>query len=234
MLTDLQLLPSQKNALFKLVQDSGINPNDIEYEEYQYRKRLKSLKVPRLVHVSRAFWFRVDCDDLSGFVCTYTPSPETYQPQERMIVNWAGVLTAANEWMGLLKREIETHDLWAALPTERLFQSSGSEETSDNNPFTPAELSEVRKCLKEIKAHVMKVTTLTMAQTKIVEARFEHMEEAATRMGRKDWFSLVIGSLVGVVTSLSLDGPSTRDIFGFAALALKKVLGTVMYLASPH
>jgi hypothetical protein len=39
---------------------------------------------------------------------------------------------------------------------------------------------------------------------------------------------------VSVASGLALTGESTRDIFGFAALALKKVLGTVLYLSGPH
>lgn len=236
MLTNLQLLPSQKNALFLLVKDHGIDPEQIEYQEHQYRRRLfTSLKVPRLVHVSGRFWFQVDFDDLTGFFCAYTPSPETYQQQERLEASWAGVMTSAKAWLRLVKREIETDDLWAALVTEReLFQNSGSEETSDNHPFTPAEMPEVRKCLKEIKAHVMKIITLTEAQTKIVEARFKYMEEAAKRMGRKDWISLVVGNLLGIVTTLALDGDNARDIFGFAAHTFKKIIGTALYLSGSH
>jgi len=62
----------------------------------------------------------------------------------------------------------------------------------------------------------------------------DYMEEAATRMGRKDWLSLVIGNLMGVAFSLALNGDSTRDLFGFAALVIKRILGTMLYLASPH
>ena len=63
---------------------------------------------------------------------------------------------------------------------------------------------------------------------------FDHMGEAATRMGRKDWLSLVIGNLLGMAFTLALNGDSTRDLFGFAALVIKRVLGTMLYLASPH
>lgn len=234
MLKSLQLLPSQKNALFKLAQDHGIPPGDFQYEAHQYLNESSFLSVPRLLHVS-GFWFRVDRDDTRGFVATYSPSNETYQPAERQGISWVGVLSSAKEWMVLLKREIAAPDLWAALSDENaLFQNGDAKETSDNLPFTPAELPEVRRCLEEIKAYVMEVTTLTEAQARIVAARFDHMEEAASRMGRKDWVTLIVGSLVGVASSLALTGDSTRDIFGFAALALKKFLGTVLYLSNPH
>ena len=81
---------------------------------------------------------------------------------------------------------------------------------------------------------MIKTKDLTETQRKIIDARFDHMEEAATRLGRKDWLEMVIGNPMGVAFGIALSGDSTRDIFGFAALALKKVLGTMLYLSAPH
>lgn len=79
-----------------------------------------------------------------------------------------------------LKRETETPDLWAAFSAENaLLQNGGATEPSDNLPFTPAELPQVQKCLEEIKTYVIKTKDLTETQRKIIDARVDHMEEAA-------------------------------------------------------
>jgi len=43
---------------------------------------------------------------------------------------------------------------------------------------------------------------------------------------------LVIGNLPGIALSLALNGDSTRDLFGFAALVIKRVLGIVLLMLS--
>jgi len=53
-------------------------------------------------------------------------------------------------------------------------------------------------------------------------------------MGRKDWLSLVIGNLLGVAFGLALSGDSTRDLLGFAALVIRRILGTMLYISGPH
>jgi hypothetical protein len=60
------------------------------------------------------------------------------------------------------------------------------------------------------------------------------MEEAATRMGRKDWTSLVIGNLVSIVITLAFSGDSTRDLFRFAGEVVRKILGAMLFISGPH
>jgi len=133
-----------------------------------------------------------------------------------------------------VRRETELPDLWDGLEGENQLLQDATNQPSDNLPFTQAELPQVRSALEEIKTYVIKTKELTETQRRIVDARFDHMEEVATRMGRKDWLSIVIANLLGVAFSLSLNGDSTRDLFGFAALVMKRILGTMLYLASPH
>jgi hypothetical protein len=133
-----------------------------------------------------------------------------------------------------MRRETEIPDLWDGLEGDNPFLQDATNQPSDNLPFTKAELPQVRSALEEIKTYVIKTMELTETQKKIVDARFDHMEEAATRMGRKDWLSLMIGNLLGIAFTLTFKGDSTRDLFSFAALVIKRILGTMLYLASPH
>jgi hypothetical protein len=150
------------------------------------------------------------------------------------VCDWSAVIQNLDLWLSYLLRETEVSDLWDGLEGGNQLLKEATEQSSDNLPFTKTELPQVRECLKEIKAYVVKTKELTETQRRIVDARFDHMEESATRMGRKDWLSLVIGNLLGIAFSLALNGDSTRDLFGFAALVIKRILGTMLYLASPH
>ena len=138
-------------------------------------------------------------------------------------------------WISNILRETEVPDLWDGLDRDnQLLQDATDEQPSDNLPFTQAELPKVRECLENIKAYVLKTHELSEAQIKIVDARFEYMEEAATRLGRKDWINIVISGLLGLATTLTFSGDSTRDLFQFVGQAVRQLLGTMLYLAGPH
>ena len=227
-----KLLPSQRNGVFKLVQNNGFQPTEFEW---RIDSGFGGVSEPLLFHTPSGYWFRFGVDLGFGGVTSvvFSPAKESIQATVYKL-SWEEILRYANAWLGYLKRETEIPDLWDAVTRGNDLLQGEPEQATDNAPFTPNELPHVRKCLEEIKAYIIKTKELTEAQRKIVDARFDHMEEAATRMGRKDWLSLVVGNLMGVAFSLALNGDSTRDLFGFAALALKSVRGAVMYLASPH
>lgn len=225
--SDRALLTSQKNHLFKQVQDAGMDPADFEVAEDGTHRRAS------FFHHPTAYYFSISIDDTTPFTISLSPG-ETLLKERRLSNKWENVAARFWIWLTCIRREIELPDLWDGLATGSQLVQDATEQPSDNLPFAQAELPQVRKALEEIKAYVIKTKELTETQRKIVDARFDHMEEAATRMGRKDWLSLVIGNLLGIAFSLALTGDSTRDLFGFVALVFKRILGTMLYLASPH
>jgi hypothetical protein len=88
--------------------------------------------------------------------------------------------------------------------------------------------------LDEIKSYLIKSRQLSDAQLQVLQARFDYMEESATRLGQKDWLNVVIGILVNIATTLALGGDSTRDLFQFAGQIIRQILGTMLYLAGPR
>lgn len=232
----LRLLTSQRNDFFKIIQDLGFVPSDFEWTEVEARHSRYS-HVPRLRHIPTGFWFSIGREEINsnetGFIVTYSPGIETERHNESP-GSWSNVVGEVAFWLNNVRRETEIPDLWDGLDGSNQFLQDATNQPSDNLPFTQAELPQVRSALEEIKTYVIKIKELTETQRKIVDARFDHMGEAATRMGRKDWLSLVIGNLLGMAFTLALNGDSTRDLFGFAALVIKRVLGTMLYLASPH
>jgi hypothetical protein len=229
---ELELLLSQRNELFRLIQDQKLSPADFE---------LKSVCsdesgdfVPRLEHTATSFYFTIERipyfpDAQYLFIVHFSPGAELWS-SSTTAKNWHEVTKLFSEWLDYVRRETELPDLWSGLQDNQFLQK----QPTDNLAFTPEELIKVRESLDDIKAYVLKTYEMTATQRKIVESRFDHMEEAASRMGRKDWFSLVMGNLMGVASTLALTGDSTKDLFGFAVLVIKKILGTVLYLAGPH
>ncbi|MBH0176693.1 MAG: hypothetical protein HP491_02215 [Nitrospira sp.] len=227
-----ELLLSQRNELFRLIQDQKLSPADFELRSVHSDE--SDNFVPVVTHTATEFHFSIELNthfnrDQSPFLVHFSPGNELHL-QSEYAKNWHEVTQLFSSWLDYVKRETELPDLWSGLQDSQFLQ----EQPSDNLAFSPEELSKVRESLDDIKAYVLGTYEMTATQRKIVESRFDHMEEAASRMGRKDWFSLVVGNLIGVASTLALTGDSTKDLLGFAVLLIKKILGTVLYLAGPH
>lgn len=229
---DFELLLSQRNDLFRLIQDQKLSPADFELRSVHSDE--SDNFVPVVTHTATQFHFSIELNthynrDRSRFLVHFSPGEEMHL-QSEYAEDWHMVTSAFSCWLVYVKRETELPDLWNGLQDSQLLQ----EQPSDNLAFSPEERMKVREALNDLKAHVLTTYEMTAAQRKIIEFRFDDMEEAASRMGRKDWFNLVIGNLMGVASTLVLSGDDTKDLFGFAALVLKKILGTVLYLTGPH
>lgn len=221
------LLTSQRNQIFTTIQNRGFTPSGFELLEDA------SNNFAEITHKTTGYYFRITVKTRFPFACAFSPGRDLMEDTISH-TKWSEVIHWFNLWLVHILRETQVPDLWDGLEGDNQLLQGFAEQSSDNLPFTQAELSNVRSALEEIKTYVIKTKELTETQKKIVEARFDDMEEAASRMGRKDWLNLVIGNLLGIAFSLALNGDSTRDLFGFAALVIKRVLGAMLYLAGPH
>jgi hypothetical protein len=226
------LLGSQRNQIFTTLQNRGFAPADFDLQDIVIGEQ----EAVRLVQKATNYHFQITIRRFSTppFVATYSPGSE-FSSEIQSCATWSDVVMNLEFWVSYILRETEAPDLWDGLEGgNQLLQDATDEQPSDNLPFTQAELPKVRECLENIKEYVLKTHELSEAQIKIVDARFEYMEEAATRLGRKDWINIVISGLLGLATTLTFSGDSTRDLFQFAGQVVRQLLGTMLYLASPH
>jgi len=135
-------------------------------------------------------------------------------------------------WLDCLATQLEAPDLWASISGDTQLIRQAVDQ--DNRPFTVDEQLPVKKALDEIKAYLIKSRNLSGDRLRDIQSQLSYLEDAATRLGRKDWTGLLISGLFSIVLTLSLDTDSTRDLFRFAGQIVKQLLGTVLYLAGPH
>jgi hypothetical protein len=123
-------------------------------------------------------------------------------------------------------------DLWSTVSEDTHLIKLAADQ--DNEPFTPIQQLQFKKALDEIKAYLITHHNLTGGRLETIEGRLSYLEEAVTRMGRKDVIHIAIGVLANIATGLALDASSTRELFQFAGQIFKQLLGTMLYLAGPH
>jgi hypothetical protein len=222
------LLTTQKNSLFLAIRSRGFSPSDftcgddadgalVKYRDTRY-----------------AFSIIISEDsfrDETSYLISISPGRKFFKEDSRRNT-WAEVLAVFNYWLDCLTSQLETPDLWATVSDATQLISLVTDQ--DNQPFTQHEQLQVKQALNEIKTYLIQSQMLTDEQTRTVEARFDYMEEAASRLGRKDWMGILVSSLIGIVSTLSLSADSTKDLFRFAGQIVKQLLGTILYLTGPH
>ena len=133
---------------------------------------------------------------------------------------WSNVPDQVRRWAEDVKRDIDTPDLWAELRRDRAVFLGVRYEAVDNTPFTPSEQVEIANQLREIQENVKRTYSLSNEQMSLVVARFDEVEAAARRIGRKDWVLLFCGAMFSVIVTDLLPPAAVQHIFTMALSGL--------------
>lgn len=229
------LLTSQRNDIFKCVQDEEFDPSAFVWGTSESWMDNSPAYVPTLYFTGTDYFFEFE-KHLGNFTPRYSPGLQSEVDSFR-VQQWKDVVSHVRRWLGFIRREAELPDLWDSLMTERpLVNSVGnySEETDSNTPFTITERGRVAQGLEEIKAYLKSAKTFTLEQQKLIDHKFEYLVEASSRMGRKDWLALLLGTLLSTAVTVGLDGTSTRDWIGFASNIVRQFAGYLLLPPTPY
>jgi hypothetical protein len=227
----VSLLTSQRNYVFTAIQDSGLDPTDFDITESLSETGRKTVN---LTQKTTGFYFQIQLRPVPAvsFRVSHSPGAE-FLTELSNCSSWTEVTVRLGHWLSYVLRETAVPDLWDKVMKEGQLIQDATEQ-KDNAPFSQAELPKVRSALEEIKVYVTAIKDFSEEQRRIINARFDYMEEAASRMGRKDWINIVISNLLGIAFTLAFNGDSTRDLFRFAGEVFRRTLGTILYLVAPH
>lgn len=173
----------------------------------------------RISHVPSGSYFILGGNAL-GYSGNYVVGDSAITwPYEAII--WVRVPERVRRWAEEVKRDVDTPDLWADLRREQEILTGARYEAAENTPFTPAELAEIAKQLGEIKEFVKKTYSISSQQMSRVEAILDEANEAARRIGRKDWLLLFYGVMFAVIVGGLLPPDAVQHIFTMALHGLE-------------
>lgn len=101
-----------------------------------------------------------------------------------------------------------------------------------NTPFEPHEEARIRASLKSVQDAVAQRPDITPEQQDYINRKLDEVIDAATRVGRKDWINLAIGTLTNVVVNAGISSVQARFIFQAAGDALAWLVGQTLRLLS--
>lgn len=210
----MQLLPSQKNAIFDAIVEGGLSPLQFEYSEHN------SGKETFLSFKNSNYYFHFE-NVLGKRFASFSPGIEKLK--ERIdCPNWDVQLYYVKQWIGFLQREISQPDKWGEL----LKAGSTLKWTindSQNTPFTFAEVQDIRNTLNEVKSKIGELS-LSGDQMRLIEDRLGYIAIKAENLGRIDWKNLLIGTLIGTVVQLSVTPEMAKTIWSIFSMVFKRII----------
>ena len=191
-------------------------------------RRSFRISIIRLAHYPSGLYFEILFSQ--GFLksINYLPGPAGSKAYGQVNF-WNDVMRNAEAWAHALKRELSAPDLWASIQTEREFMSGGP-ATTTNSAFDKNEKEQISRSLNEIRGFLENTQKLSEGQMAIVSSRLADLEDAANRVGRKDWIAIAYGTLVNIVVSAALTTEQAQAFFHFAASSLKWMMTAVKAL----
>jgi hypothetical protein len=208
-----------RNAIFNAITAVGLDPRDFELENDGDGDGDDA----RISHRSSESTFVLGRDASGGYSGTRVVGEALAWPYK--VYSWSAVEERFASWLGELKRDLETPDLWAELRQERKMLDVAAGEAAENTPFSPDEQREITKQLREITEYVKQTNALSEDEVQALEERLDYLEEAAGRLGRLDWRTVVAGTLLTAIVGAVLPPEATRDILLMLLRSLAHLFG---------
>ncbi|ACD94945.1 hypothetical protein [Trichlorobacter lovleyi] len=232
-MSEHRLLTSQRNMLFTAIQNNGLDPASFHWEMANSFNQ-HNLIVPRLIHVQSDGYFQFELQNDVEW-CQYSPGQTKYIEQQYP-GNWNGQYSYFCCWLSYLKEEFETPDLWSVIAGDSSFEvnmkSDGNEDES-NKKFNSSERKHISQNLNEIREYLVTAHSISGSSLRLIEERLKYLEDAAGRVGRKDWINLAYGALINIIVGAALAPTAAKDLLRMAGSAFAWVVGHLPQIPFP-
>ncbi len=199
MLKNYTLLKSQKNRVYELLQQGGLEPGEFAWAREEIAG---SLVVSRLNFREGAYYFQFSSHEVNAW-CTACPGqfrsldyeyPKSWEEQE-------GVF---KKWVQCLKREIASPDPWGDLARFRL--AFGTEPNGDtvNETISGLEAEQIVQALARVADGAERQLKLTADEVAMVCAKLNYLADAAKRQKSRDWVYTALGMFATIAAALAL------------------------------
>ncbi|WP_428658159.1 hypothetical protein [Runella sp.] len=225
-----------KNTLFNLISELGFNQRDFELvDEY-----VDNLPATIIKYKNTQFIFVIrnskeSFDDFDFKFIQFGPSYEftEYYPDVEF-VNFESVYKSFRSW--ILNHivpyieEITEQDLWELYKSSDKSLNLSLIDFNDKSYFLPDEIRQISTSINELKFLIHKNLSTNITEQNLVIERLDYLIESSQRLNKFDWKSLVLSTLIGISTTLTLDTQTGKILFDL----FKKAFSTLPTLFISH
>lgn len=228
------LLKSQKNQVFKILQEEGLEPANFSWVETTSVWGADII-ISSLNYRGGHFYFKFDfffSKRVDDFIpktphCEFSPGGELPMSHEYPD-NWQLQKDCVHKWAGYLKREIEAPDLWAEMEKYKTSVSLALPEQLLNEPIPASEAEKISEQLSSLADKIEKQFELTNEQNQFVRSKLNYLADAAKRQRSMDWANTLIGVSVTIAMGLALAPDKAKELW-----ELMRRLGELIHLFGP-
>jgi hypothetical protein len=216
------LLTSQWDSVFEAIGDDGFDP--AEFTRTTIHGDVFGNTVPRLVHEPTGSDFVFDFHERSGgHAPNWSPGEQRPRDVAQSANDWPTTLILVRMWLRNVERERSSLDLWAMLDQQRELLAA-TEATGDtaNTPFSPEEQAQISEQLNEMKQLLVQQHG---ADPRALESRIEELEEASTRIGRREWLLMFLGAIFHWTLTGLIPPEGLRAVLKLAAVGIGHLFG---------
>ena len=207
----LNLTKQQKNEIFKTIERKGLNPNLFSWEVHQskfvriFRRSAyeaasgyepDSAVALVLRNDEQFFSFTFELDE-TGVYYSQTVPQISAGPGIRT-GNWAGLIDALEDWLGVIKYELEEPDLWKELPRGQALTAIPS-DYSQNDKFSAEERHLLAEQLSKIQKFIVESNRLEGPTRIQVQQTFIYLQQRTETTSKLDWKNIFVGAIVSLM-----------------------------------
>lgn len=238
-----ELLRTQSNAVFESLCNINLNPADFEWQKSFFSQSLMTgfggmgggmgagafgvqqdrQTYPRLVFKkSKQFYFHFGFAPNSH---TYNCCPGTNFFEEGGTTGpWEKQLEAVRNWAQQLKKEVELPNLWADLDKYQIAVLPAIHESNANTTISWSEAEDIAVKLKYLGDEINKLYSLNAEQNAFVRSKLTYLENAAKRLGWKDWIYLSLSVFQLIAMGLTLTPEQCNQLGDLVKAAFNKII----------
>ncbi len=199
MLKNYTLLKSQKNRVYDLLRQGGLEPAEFSWNKEEIAG---SLIVSRLNFREGTYYFQFSSHEVNAW-CTACPGqfrsldyeyPRSWEEQE----------TVFKKWAQCLKREIAAADPWGDLAKYRIALGAVPTEEAVNEAISAQEALQIEQGLVRLADAIGRELILSEEDRALVRTRMSYLADAARRQKSRDWVFTALGVFVALGASLAV------------------------------
>ena len=216
----MKLLLTQKNDIFDIILEEGLNPIDFKFTE---ELLMKDEIVTYLKYQDTNYYFMFRFLSVSGYETEYSPAEKSLVMEESVRGGWKQFSTRVRRWLRHLKREINIIDKWDTfkLGLQVIPFSFGSSNKSEN--FSADELKLISLKIDTIKQEVKKLE-LPEETIRQLNEKLDTLNDKADKLSKTDWKELFIGAIIGTIFNLSIPKESAEVIWEIIRQTFKQYI----------
>ncbi len=202
------LLRSQRNRVFEMLGDAGLEPALFSWTKEEIPG---NMIVSRLSYRNDIHYFQFSSHEGNSWcVC----SPGLYRAVEYEYPrNWSEQEGVFRKWTSYLRRETAHPDFWDELGRYRVVIGVEPSEMMVNEPISAYDAERIEQTLGRLAGQIERQFQLDPDRMTLVRHRLVYLADAARREKSRDWVYTSMGVCAATAMALSLPQDKASDLW---------------------